>query len=101
MSAHAYHCYNNPISFSRHAATRAKQRGIPRSHIAALLDFGTSKIRHGCEVIYMDKASRQRARRMLGRRTYALLEPAFDAYLVVGDDGGIVTCAHRTRKFRF
>jgi hypothetical protein len=53
------------------------------------------------EVVYMDKASRQRARAALGRSGYAQLERAPDAYLVMGDGGAIVTCVHRTGKLRF
>lgn len=101
MPAYQHPRDESPIQFSRHAAMRANQRGIRRIHIDALMDFGTSNIRHGCEVIYMDKASRQRARRVLGRHAYARVEAAFGSYLVVANDGSIVTCAHRTRRFRF
>ena len=89
------------IRLSTHAAERAQQRGIRCKQLQALLDYGTSKIRHGgCEVVFMDKTARDRARSTLSRTAFAQLEPAFDTYLVLADDGTIVTCAHRTKKLR-
>jgi hypothetical protein len=89
------------VPFTRHANMRSKQRGIRHCHVEALLTFGASKIRHGCEVVYMNKLARERARQSLGRQDYAQIEPAFDVYLVIADDGSIVTCAHRTKKLHF
>jgi len=101
MSKHERVSISSAVPFTRHANMRSKQRGIRHSHVEALLTFGTSKIRHGCEVVYMNKPARERARQSLGRDDYAQIEPAFDVYLVIADDGSVVTCAHRTKKLRF
>jgi hypothetical protein len=89
------------LRLSDHAAKRAQQRGIKGKTRQARFDFGTSKIRHGgCEVFFMDKNARDRARRILSQTIFAQLEPAFDACLVLADDGTFLTCAHRTKKLR-
>lgn len=89
------------FALTRHAETRSNQRGIHREVMDVLLAYGASKIRHGGEVVYMDQASRRKARKELGRTTYARLERSLDSYLVLADDGQVLTCAHRARKFRF
>lgn len=86
------------IAFSAHAERRSNQRGIRHNIVELLLDFGTSVInREGCEVIFMDKKARCAAKKALGKK-YAQLERALDAYLVVGSDGTLITCGHRTRR---
>lgn len=86
------------VKLTAHAERRSNQRGIRRVVIDILLEFGASTINgRGCEVVYMDKESRRRARRALGKG-YAKLERALDAYLVVSPDGGLVTCGHRLEK---
>lgn len=88
------------IKFTKHAERRANQRGIRHSVIENMLDFGKSKIRYGCEVIYMDQGARADLRNSIGRVAYAKIERALDKVLVLSDDGMLVTCGHRTRSVR-
>ena len=92
--------WTKDILLTRHAEQRSQQRGIRAEAMEVLLTHGASMIRHGCEVVYMDQSARRRARTALGRTGYAQIERALDAYLVVADDGVVVTCGHRTRKLR-
>ena len=92
--------WTKDIPLSRHAERRSQQRGIRAAAMEVLLTHGASTISNGREVVYMDQAARRRARAALGRTAYARLERALDAYLVVGDGGVVVTCAHRIRKLR-
>ena len=93
--------WTKDILLTRHAEQRSQQRGIRAEAMEVLLIHGASTISRGREVVYMDQSARRRARTALGRTGYAQIERALDAYLVVGDDGVIVTCAHRgTRKLR-
>lgn len=83
---------------TRHAESRSHRRGIRATAMEELLTHGASTISRGREVVYMDQPARRRARAALGRTAYAQIERALDAYLVVGDSGAIVTCAHRGKR---
>lgn len=84
-----------------HAEARANQRGIRHNVIDLLLAFGArAPAESGCQYIYMDHAARRAARKDLGRVAYAKVERALDAYLILGDNGWIVTCAHRNARVR-
>jgi hypothetical protein len=48
----------------------------------------------------MDRSARQRARHELGRDTYTRLVDHLDRYLVVADDGQIITAAPRVRRLK-
>lgn len=89
------------VTLTRHAEMRSNQRGIRRETMAVLMDYGVWKVNHGAEVVLMDQAGRRKAREAMGREAYARIERALDAYLVVGEDGCVVTCAHRRGKLRF
>lgn len=89
------------VTLTAHAETRANQRGIRRETMAILLDYGVAKIRGGAEIIYMDQVARRKAREDLGDKVYARIERALDAYLVVAEDGRVMTCAHRRKPLRF
>lgn len=88
------------LNLTAHAETRANQRGIRRETMALLLDYGVTRIRGGAEVIYMDQASRRKVREDLGDKAYARIERALDAYLVLAEDGSVMTCAHRRKSLR-
>ena len=90
--------WTRDIALTNHAEQRSQQRGIRADVMDVLLSHGNTKISHGCEVIYMDQPARRRARAALGRTVYAQLERALDAYLVVGENGVVVTCAHRGKR---
>jgi hypothetical protein len=84
-----------------HAMTRSQQRGIRTETMEVLLTFGTSEVRHGREVVFMDRAGRHRAREVLGKAGYARIERGLDIYLVLSGCGRVLTCAHRTRALKF
>ena len=90
--------WTQDIPLTHHAERRSQQRGIRAEAMEILLTHGASTISHGCEVVYMDQLARRQARAALGRTAYAQLERALDAYLVVGNSGAIVTCAHRGKR---
>ena len=77
--------------FTRHAEVRCQQRGIRQEVVQTLLVYGRQGHRHGAEVYFMDREARMRARAGLGKRSYAKVADRLNAYLVVADDGGIIT----------
>lgn len=86
---------------TQHAQTRIQQRGIPSSAVDAILAFGCSKRHHGADVYFLDRQSRSRVANSLGRKQYAKIERSLDSYLVVSDDGAIITAAHRKQRLKF
>lgn len=85
-------------ALTTHAEARCNQRGIRQEAIRLLLDYGTSIMRHGSEVIYLDQRARARMRNDIGRTAYAKVERRLDFYVVVASDGPVITCVPRTRR---
>jgi hypothetical protein len=86
--------------YTHHAETRCQQRGIKREIVDAILAFGRRKRRHGADVYFMDGKARARAREELGRQ-YAKLSDRLDSYLVMSDDGKMITAAKRRQRLKF
>jgi hypothetical protein len=86
---------------TRHAEVRCQQRGIRPEVIATLLEYGRRERRRGAEICFMDRSTRQRAHRELGHDAYTRLVDHLDRYLVVADDGHIITAAHRLKRLKF
>jgi hypothetical protein len=84
--------------YTHHAEVRCKQRGIRPEVVETILAYGRQRRRHGADVYFMDSSSRKRARSQLGRIGYARIADRLDAYLVMSDDGQMVTAAIRLRK---
>jgi NAD kinase len=89
------------MALTHHAQTRLQQRGIPAEAVDALLAYGNSRRHHGADVYYLDRQARSRARAGLGTPIFKRIEKALDSYLVVGDDGTIITAAHRLQRLKF
>lgn len=86
---------------THHAEVRMQQRGIPMAAVDALLSFGHRRRHRGADVYFLDKRARTRLANELGRTCYRQLEKALDSYLVVSDDGDVITAAHRHHRLRF
>ena len=89
------------MHITHHAQTRIQQRGIPSSAIDAILAFGCRKRRQGADIYILDRQARSRMANSLGRKEYAKIERSLDSYLVVGNDGAIITAAHRKQRLKF
>lgn len=89
------------MNMTHHAQTRIQQRGIPSSAVDAILAFGCRKRHRGADVYFLDRQARSRMANSLGRKQYAKIERSLDSYLVVGDDGAIITAAHRKQRLKF
>jgi len=84
-----------------HASTRLQQRSIP-GFVVELLERCGSETRCGkADRLFFDKAARKRLRRHLGGdRAMKLIDRWMGVYAVVGDDGSLVTVAHRRRRHK-
>ena len=87
--------------YTRHAETRCQQRGIQSEVVNALIAYGRCRTRHGADVYFMDRIARERARADLGRVAYSRISGRLDAYLVVADDGHMITAAKRLKRLKF
>lgn len=87
---------------TRHADTRAQQRGIPPLMDEFLDRYGAEQYDgHGAVVVYLNKASIRRMERDLGRRPVSRLSEWFDVYKVRAiSDGMTITTGHRTERIR-
>lgn len=85
---------------TNHAETRIRQRSIPPVVIDMLMDYGSSLRCEGADRIFMDKAAKRRAKRSLPDADLAVLERWGRVYIVLSDNGSVVTAAHRTGRFR-
>ena len=85
---------------SQHATLRTQQRAIPELAIELLMRFGSSqRAGNGTCKYFLDKGSRRRLEAYAGPAAAALSEH-LNVIVVVGDDGTIVTAAHRTERIR-
>jgi hypothetical protein len=86
---------------THHAEIRMQQRGISMEAVDTLLGYGHQRRHRGADIYYLDKRARSLITRALGKDRYRQLEKSLDSYLVVGDDGTVITAAHRHHRLRF
>jgi len=82
-----------------HANERMQQRGFPRHVVEAIIHFGAGKLVRGAESIMLDK----RALRLIADKDTRLaieLERYRGAYVVVGNEGQVVTVARRKHRLK-
>jgi hypothetical protein len=84
-----------PIVFSNHAKVRMQQRGINKTGIAFLLEYGRyayQSSRH-CYSISLDKSGLKKIKRQFGNLN--ILPKLRRLYLILSDDSVVITCAYR------
>ena len=86
--------------YTRHAQVRCQQRGIRPEIVDAILSYGRRSQRHNAEVCYLDRSARRLLETELGRDAYRRLADRLDTYVVVADDGSIITAAKRLMRMR-
>jgi hypothetical protein len=99
MRIHAARGPATHLSFTRHAAVRMQQRGIPSWFLDLLVRHGKSRHDgHGAIVVSVCKDTRRKLQSVLTRIEYAEAERFFGVYAVLSADDAIVTAAHRTHR---
>lgn len=84
---------------SRHAVTRAQQRGIPPLIVEWLIAYGEEQpANRGARVVYFTKRSRKRIAQDNGDLIVRRLLGLLNAYAVIASDGQLITCGHRIKK---
>ena len=86
--------------YTKHGSARARQRGIPQLILDWLIEYGRLTRKRGADVYIFDKESRRRLRCDIGSLAYKRLADLFDAYVVVSDDGKVITTGWRQRRLK-
>lgn len=90
----------NDIVFTNHAEKKLQQRAIPPMIVDLLMQFGSASRCGGAERLMFDKRARKRLRRHLGGdRGLKLVDRWLNVYAVIGDNGQVVTAAHKHSHF--
>ena len=87
------------MTLTAHASKRMQQRAIPTVVLELLERFGSERRCSEAYRLFFDKAARKRLRsHMGGPRSIKHIEQWLNVYVVIGDNGKVVTAAHRTRR---
>ncbi len=85
---------------SRHAQQRIQQRGIDANAVQLLLTYGEEHRSRGASVFFLTASKRKALALELGKREADLLMQRLNLLVVEGNDGTVITVAHRTRRIR-
>jgi len=87
------------LNRTNHAQVRHQNRATIPLIESLLWDCGTwQRANSSAWIVFFDKAALKRLRRILGGdRSLRLIEGHTNNYLIVGDDGQIITTGHRTK----
>ena len=96
------------FDLSHHAEARMRQRAIPPIIVAWILDYGRDMRHHGASVYFLNREARNKLKREarnklkrdIGAKPYAQIENRLDPYVVVSDDGTIVTVGRRYKRLK-
>ncbi len=89
------------VERTRHANERHQGRATLPLWESLILDHGTRVRSHGADVVILDKAARRAiSREVGGDRGMRVFDRYLNSYLVVADDGRIVTTGFRTSRVR-
>jgi len=87
------------IQLTHHARSRLQQRGISASVLDCLVKFGRKAHDHrGAEIRYFDHCSRSKLFDAIGRDSFRRIEDKLDTYVVLSNDGVVITVGHRTKR---
>jgi len=68
--------------------------------VQLLCDYGVAKRSRGADSWFFDHAARRRAKKALGKDAFRGIEKLMNTYMVVANDGTIITVAWRIRRLR-
>lgn len=87
------------IDHTKHSKLRAKQRGIKSRVIEVLFCYGvTRRTRDGAESLSFTKEVLAEIKADLGPRIFKMCGKLKNAYIVVSNEGTLITAAHSYRK---
>jgi hypothetical protein len=85
-------------TYTNHAVNRCQKRAIPQAAVDLVMQYGRiQRHKHG-DVYSLDKKSKNSVRSYLGPTIFKSIEYCLGIYVVVGDNGRIVTVARRLTR---
>ena len=86
---------------TRHGDEQHQRRATLPLMEALLLDYGTYVRSADADVVFLDKAARKRIQTAVGgKRGMRVFDRFLNSYLVVADNGRIVTTGYRTHRVK-
>ena len=91
------------MHYTEHARSRMQQRTIPPQVVEHILDFGCAARCPGkdgarADVYFMDRRGRAALGNAIGEDRYAQVEGKLNAFVVIGDEGCVVTVGRQTKR---
>lgn len=87
------------LDCTAHASERHQGRATLPLFESLVLDYGTRIRSRGADVVFLDKAAKKRIREAVGgERGMRLFDRYLSQYLVVNDEGRIITTGYRTKR---
>lgn len=83
-----------------HARSRCQQRGIAPAIVDLIVDFGAEVRSHGASKYYLDRKARADLSCAVGPTALRQYERKLNCYVVVADDGVLITAAPRTARIK-
>lgn len=89
----------NGIISTKHFEQRFQQRGMNQIVVMAMLQYGERwKSRHGVDSIVLTKAALAEIKSDLGRSVFLACERLRNAYIVMSEEGTLITVARSFRR---
>ncbi|MEI7445642.1 MAG: hypothetical protein WCK28_12185 [Burkholderiales bacterium] len=85
---------------THHARARFRQRAIPSAAIDLVMAYGVQTRSHGATRIFLDRGARNRLTHDVGRSVVRELGHKLNIFLVVSDEGDLITAAYREKPIR-
>jgi hypothetical protein len=89
------------MHMSKHAAQRCQQRSISETLIDLIIQFGECGRHQGANVYYMTKRTRQALEKEVGLCEHRHASKKLNTYVVVSNDGVVITAAKRIKRLKF
>lgn len=87
--------------YTTHARSRCQQRSIPLRVVELIIEYGEMGYNKGAAIYRMTKKARRRLRWELGQEFYRAVEKKLNCYVVVSEDGSVITAGRRVVKMKF
>ncbi|ADE13967.1 conserved hypothetical protein [Nitrosococcus halophilus Nc 4] len=87
------------MALTKHAQNRMQQRGIPPLAVELLMAYGRIEYQNGSQLLYFDNRSFKRVCKKLDAARKNI-EQLAKAYLVIGENGQVITTSHRTKQIK-
>lgn len=83
-----------------HARARCQQRGVPELVIDMIVSFGAEVRSRGASKYFLDRKGRARLERVVGHEVVRRHERKLNSYVVISDDGMLITAAPRLHRVK-